>query len=77
MPKLTIQCDDQVHKVLEEMAERKGKTKEEIIRRAPAMYKYLDDETSGANKCVSITSAEDDRIVKDIVMLKGPEKHRD
>ena len=58
-----------VNNMLKELAERKGTTKTEIIRRALAMYKRLDDETSDGDKRVSITSAKDARILKDIISI--------
>ena len=69
MPKLTVEFNNKVNQLLEELAERKGTTKAEIIRRALAMYKYLDDETLDNDKRVSITSAKEDKILKDIVRL--------
>ena len=55
--------------VLEELAKQKSISKAEVIRRAVAMYKYVDDETRNGDKRVSITSANEDRILKDIVNL--------
>jgi len=68
MPKLTVQFDSKVNKMLKELAERKGTTKMEIIRRALATYKHLDDETLDDDKRVSVTSASSDKILKDIIL---------
>lgn len=68
MPKCTIKFSSQANKLVEELADRKNTTKDEIVRHALAMYKYLSDETSCGDKRVSITSAEYDRILKDIIM---------
>jgi predicted transcriptional regulator len=68
MPKLTIKFDDKVNKMLEELSERKDTTKVDIIRRALATYKYLDDETLEGDKRVSVTSAKEDKILKDVVL---------
>lgn len=69
MPKLTIQFDSQVNKMLKELAERKGTTKVDILRRALATYKHLDDEIfDDDSKCVSITSAKENKILKDIIL---------
>ena len=68
MPKLTVQFGKRTNQLLEELAEEKGITKAEVIRRALAMYKYLDDETRNGDKRVSVTSAATDKILKDIIL---------
>ena len=70
MPKLTIQFGEEMDRLLKELSVEKGTTKSEIIRRALAMYKYVDDETSDGTKRLSITSAKDDKVLKEIVMLR-------
>ena len=69
MPKLTVQFDSNVNKMLQELADRKGATKVEILRRALATYKHLDDEIfDNDGKRVSITSAKENKILKDIIL---------
>ncbi len=68
MPRLTIQFDRQIDKMLKELAERKSATKVDILRRALATYKHLDDEILDGDKCVSITSAKENKILKDIIL---------
>ena len=68
MPKLTVQYDNKINKLLKELAERKGTTKVDIIRRALATYKYLDDETIDQDKRVSVTSVATDKIIKDVIL---------
>ena len=68
MPRLTIQFDRQIDKMLKELAERKGTTKVDILRRALSAYKYLDDETLDGKKRVSVTSTEEDKILKDVIL---------
>ena len=68
MSKLTIQLGDKTNQLLKQLATEKNTTKTEIIRRALAMYKYLDDETRDGDKRVSITSVKDGNIIKDIIM---------
>ena len=70
MPKLTIQFGEGMDKLLKELSTEKDTTKSEIIRRALAMYKYVDDETRDGTKRLSITSAKDDKVLKEIVMLR-------
>ena len=44
MAKMSVEFNDQVTDMLEELARREGRTKVEILRRALGIYKYLDDE---------------------------------
>jgi hypothetical protein len=67
MPKLTIEFNDQMNNTLGQLAADKGTTKVEVLRRAVALYKYLESEQKdGGNKKVSITQG--DNILKDIVL---------
>jgi predicted transcriptional regulator len=68
MPKLNVQFDSKVNKLLQELADQKGTTKTEIILRALATYKSLNDETSDGDKRVSVTSAKENRILKNIIL---------
>ena len=68
MPKLTVQFDDKVNNMLQELAERKDTTKVAILRRALATYKYLEDETLDSDKRISVTSAKEDKILKDVIL---------
>jgi len=68
MPKLTIKFGDQMSEVLEGLAEDRGVSKSEVIRRALVLYKYASDETRDGDKRVSITLAKEDRILKDIIV---------
>jgi predicted transcriptional regulator len=67
MPKLTIRFGDRTDKMLTELAEEKGTTKTEIIRRALGTYKYLDEEIKDGSKRVSITTTSNDTI-KDVIL---------
>ena len=67
MSKLTVKFGDQMNKVLEELAAEKGTTKTEIIRRALATYKYLNDEIKDGDKRVSVTSA-NSKTIKDVIL---------
>ena len=67
MPKLTIRFGDKTDKMLAELAEEKGTTKTEIIRRALVTYKYLDEEIKDGNKRVSITTKNNETI-KDVIL---------
>jgi predicted transcriptional regulator len=66
MPKLTVEFNDKMNQILEQLAEEKGTTKVDVLRRAVALYRYLDDEQKGEDKQVSITK--NGKAVKDIVL---------
>jgi hypothetical protein len=44
MATLTIEFNDKMDDILEEMANKKGTTKVDILRRAIAVYKYITNE---------------------------------
>jgi predicted transcriptional regulator len=67
MPKLTVEFNDKMNDILGQLAEEKGTTKVDVLRRAVALYKYLDAEQNGdESKRVSITK--DGKALKDIVL---------
>jgi predicted transcriptional regulator len=65
MPKLTVEFNDKMTKILEELAAEKGTSKVDVLRRAVALYRYLDSEQK-ENQKVSIT--QNNRVLKDIVL---------
>jgi hypothetical protein len=65
MPKLTVEFNDKMNQVLDELAKSEDLPKTHVIRRAIALLKYAEDERAKGNKLV-ITSP-DDRILKEIV----------
>jgi predicted transcriptional regulator len=66
MPKLTVEFSDKMNSILEELANEKETTKVDVLRRAVALYKYLDSEQKDETNKVSITR--DGKAVKDIVL---------
>jgi len=66
MPKLTVEFSPKMNEILEQLAEEKATTKIDVLRRAVALYKYLDTEQQDQTKRVSIT--QDGKAVKDIVL---------
>jgi len=67
MPKLTVEFNDKMNDTLEQLAEDKGTTKVDVLRRAVALYKYVESERKeDGSKKVSITQG--DNILKDIVL---------
>lgn len=69
MPKMTIKFGNDADKMLKELAEEKGTTKADIIRRALMTYKYLNNEIADGEHNVSITSTTPERkTVKDVIL---------
>jgi predicted transcriptional regulator len=67
LPKLTVEFNDKMNQILEELAQEKATTKVDVLRRAVALYRYLDEEKKkDEDKQVSITK--DGKTVKDIVL---------
>lgn len=67
MPKLTVEFNDKMNEILEQLANEKGTTKVDVLRRAVALYKYLDTEQKeDASTKVSITQK--DKPTKEIVL---------
>ena len=67
MPKLTVEFNDKMNDILEQLANEKGTTKVDVLRRAVALYKYLDSEQNeDKNNRVSIT--QNNKVLKEIVL---------
>lgn len=67
MPKLTVEFNERVNQMLEELAVREETTKVDIIRRALALYRYVEDEVGESEKR-RLAITEDDKVVKEIVL---------
>ncbi len=67
MPKLTIEFNDRMNDVLEQLATKDDTSKVDIIRRALALYKYVDEEVGG-NDRRKLAIAEDEKVLKEIVL---------
>ncbi len=64
----TIDLDQTLDKTLSGLAENKGTTKAEIIKRALATYSFISGQTSSeSGKKISITDASD-KVLKDIAI---------
>jgi hypothetical protein len=67
MAKLTVEFNDKMNDILEKLAEEKGTSKVDVLRRAVALYRYLDSEQNeDENQKVSITK--NNKVIKDIVL---------
>ena len=69
MARLTVQFPEQTSQILAELSERDQMSKTEVLRRALALYKYLDKETREGDKKITI-SDKNDQILKEIVITK-------
>lgn len=67
MPKLTVEFSGRWHDLLSELAAKEGTTKSDVLRRALALLKYVEDEV-GANDKRRLAIAEDDKVLKEIVL---------
>lgn len=67
MAKLTVEFNPKMDEILADLAQDKGTTKVDVLRRAVALYKYIDSQLSATGKR-HLAIAEDDRIVKEIVV---------
>jgi len=66
MPRMTIEFPEKVNDMLTELAQKEEVSKAEILRRALALYNYLQREAVDKQKKVSITDG-NDTIIKDII----------
>jgi predicted transcriptional regulator len=66
MPRITIEFPEQVDKILKELAEKGDTSKVDVIRRALALYNYVDKEVK--EKDLKLTVSDEDKILKEIVL---------
>ena len=66
MARITIEFPEQVDKILKELAEKGDTSKVDVIRRALALYNYVNKEVK--EKDLKLTVADEDKILKEIVL---------
>ena len=66
MPRLTIEFPEQVDKLLKELAEKGDTSKVDVLRRALALYNYVNKEVK--EKGLKLAVADDEKILKEIVL---------
>lgn len=67
MPKLTVEFNERMNEMLEQLAVKDDTSKVNVLRRALALYKYVEDEVEkGEGRRLAIT--EDDKVIKEIVL---------
>ena len=67
MAKLTVEFNERMNKMLEELAGKEETTKVDIIRRALALYKYVEEEVGKSDKR-RLAVTEDEKVVKEIIL---------
>lgn len=67
MPRITIEFSEQVDKLLKDLAAKGDTSKVDVIRRALALYNYVDKEVK--EKHLKLMVADDeDKLLKEIVV---------
>ena len=67
MPRITIEFPEQVDKILRDLAEKGDTSKVDVIRRALALYNYVNKEVKEKDLKLAVAD-EEDKILKEIVL---------
>ncbi|ETW99930.1 MAG: hypothetical protein ETSY1_13160 [Candidatus Entotheonella factor] len=67
MPRITIEFSDQLDDILKDLAKEGNTTKVEVIRRALALYNYVNKEVKHKDLKLAVTN-DDDQLLKEIVL---------
>ena len=67
MPRMTIEFPEQVDQILKDLAKEGHTTKVDVIRRALALYNYVNKEVKDKDFKLSVTD-ENDQVLKEIVL---------
>ena len=70
MARLTVQFPEKTSQILNELAEKDEVSKTEVLRRAIALYKYLESELGKEDGRKLKIADKDDNILKEIVITK-------
>jgi hypothetical protein len=68
MAKLTVDFSDRVNDMLESVAHRNGLSKVDVLRRAIALYEFVDREVAPGEKMLTLTDKEGKVIERVVVM---------
>jgi predicted transcriptional regulator len=66
MARFTVQFDDEIEKILSDLAKTRKTTKAEILRRALASYSFLDKERQNKKKIIIMDDT--DQIIKEVIL---------
>ena len=67
MPRITIEFSEQLDNILKDLAQEGNTSKVEIIRRALALYNYVNKEVKHKDLKLSVTN-DNDELLKEIVL---------
>jgi predicted transcriptional regulator len=67
MPRITLEFSKQVDDILKDLAEKGDASKVDIIRRALALYNYVNKEVKEKDLKLAVTNDED-KVLKEIVL---------
>jgi len=68
MPRYTMDFGDKFDDMVNKLAEEKGITKAELIRRAVATYNYLSNETQNTKQLKVSLSDQNNKVLKDVIL---------
>jgi hypothetical protein len=69
MPRYTMDFGDKFDDLVAKLAQDKGITKAELIRRAVATYNYLTNETQDNKKGLKVSlSDQENKVLKDVIL---------
>lgn len=60
--RLSVNINDETEQALKELAERRGTTVTEIVRRAVSVYKFVEDEVGRDGKALQIVDRQNDTV---------------
>ena len=66
MTRLNLEVSPKMDDLLTELAREKSTTKADVLRRAVALYNYVETQLAAGDKTLAI--AQNDRVIKDIVV---------
>ncbi len=67
MPRLTIEFPDQIDEILKDLAKKGHTTKVDVIRRALALYNYVNQEIKEKDLKLAVSNDKDE-VLKEIVL---------
>jgi len=67
LARISVALNDKADEAIERLAKKERTTKADILRRALALYNYVQQETEGEGKKLSLTNR-DGEVEKDIVL---------
>lgn len=67
MPRITIEFPEQIDKILKDLAEKGETSKVDVLRRALALYNYVNKEVKEKDLKLAVADNED-KILKEIIL---------